>query len=316
MFKIRKSLNSLRNKLGLNFYNHPQTYKVNYRAEIFNNSDFKKEFFLVLPVPGNTKYQNILDSVNFFPQIDGRGEDLKYGNKYVFWKMNLKARESFVVQENFSIKVSPRVEILEKGLKLQDYEEETENQIYKKKNSFLNLEDKDIQDLADEIIRDEDRIDEILQKINNYLIANLKYGDPISGLYSAQDALDRKCVDCGGFSSLFVSLCILKGIPARILSGFWAGYKNNTMHAWPEILLPNEKWAPADPAIEHLYQQEKTLKLGSLNNIGSDRIVFSQACDIPIILDNKKFRVPILQHPFVYPKEGLKIKVDFLTKKI
>jgi len=208
------------------------------------------------------------------------------------------------------------VEIMEKGLKLQDYEEETKNQIYKEKNNFLNLENKDIQDLADEIIRDEDRIDQILQKINNYLIANFKYGDPISGLYSAKDALNRKCVDCGGFSSLFASLCILKGIPVRILSGFWAGYKNNTMHAWPEILLPNEKWVPADPAIEYLYQQEKTLKLGSLNNTGSDRIVFSQACDIPIILDNKEFRVSILQHPFVYPKEGLKIKVDFLTKKI
>jgi len=316
MFKIRKSLNSLRNKLGLNFYNHPQSYKVNYRAEISNNSDFKKEFFLVLPVPSNTKYQSILNSINFFPQIDGQREDLKYGNKYVFWKMNLKAQENFVVQENFSIKVNPRVEIMEKGLKLQDYEEETKNQIYKEKNNFLNLENKDIQDLADEIIRDEDRIDQILQKINNYLIANFKYGDPISGLYSAKDALNRKCVDCGGFSSLFASLCILKGIPVRILSGFWAGYKNNTMHAWPEILLPNEKWVPADPAIEYLYQQEKTLKLGSLNNTGSDRIVFSQACDIPIILDNKEFRVSILQHPFVYPKEGLKIKVDFLTKKI
>ena len=318
MFKIKKSLNSIKNKLRLNFYNHPQTYKVNYRVEVFNNSDFKKEFFLVLPIPSNTKYQGILDSVSFFPQIDGKGEDLKYGNKYVFWKMNLKVQESFVVQENFSIKVKPRSKILEKGLKLQDYEDETKNQIYKEKNSFLNLENDDIQDLADEIVRDEDRIDEILQKINNYLIANFKYGDPIPGLYSAKDGLSRKCIDCGGFSSLFVSLCILRGIPARILSGFWAGYKNNTMHAWPEILLPNEKWMPVDPAVEYLYRHEKTLKFGSLDNldnIGSDRIVFSQGCDIPIILDNKEFRVPILQTPFIYPKEGLEIKVDFLTEK-
>lgn len=316
MFKVKKFLNSLGNKLGLNFYNQPQVYKANYRAEVFNNSDFKKEFFLVLPVPSDTKYQSILDSVNFSSQIDGKGEDLKYGNKYVFWKINLKARESFVVQENFFIKVRPRLKVLEKGMKIQDYEGEAKNQIYKEKNGFLNLENNNIQDLADEIVRDEDKIDKILEKINNYLIVNLKYGDSILGLYSAKDALNRKCVDCGGFSSLFVSLCISRGIPARILSGFWAGYKNNTMHAWPEVLLPNEKWMPADPVIEHLYQHEKTLKFGSLDNIGSDRIVFSRGCDIPIILDNKEFRVPILQNPFIYPKEGLKIKADLLTEKI
>ena len=36
----------------------------------------------------------------------------------------------------------------------------------------------------------------------------LEYGNPILGLYSAEEAKEKKIVDCGGFASLFVEKCI------------------------------------------------------------------------------------------------------------
>jgi len=155
-----------------------------------------------------------------------------------------------------------------------------------------------------------------LLDINAYVIKNLEYGNPIEGLYILDDVLKNKKVDCGGFDVLFIELCKKAGIPARIISGFWAGYKENGMHAWVEIQLSSGEWIAADPSIEQLYSQGRTKKYAKLGFVGSDRIALSIGTDIPIQLKNKTVNVAILQNPLVFSEKGeesFRVKKEFKT---
>lgn len=126
---------------------------------------------------------------------------------------------------------------------------------------------------------------EIVQA-NEFVISYLTYGNPIDGLYTAEEAREKRIVDCGGFDSLLQDELKKRGIESKIVAGFWAGYEQNGMHAWLEI-----GDIPADPSLEYLRRQGRTKKSGRLGFIGSDRIAFS-AGD------------PFLQHPFLKEEDS------------
>jgi hypothetical protein len=129
-------------------------------------------------------------------------------------------------------------------------------------------------------------------------------------LYSVTKALRLKTVDCGGYDTLFASICLALGIPARIVAGYWLGYKQNLMHAWLELQLPNGQWLPADPSVEALRKVGRSKKIGGLGKIGSDRIAFSYGCDIKLF-EYKNVVVDILQVPFILPEtEQRKVKIS------
>ncbi|MBI5411589.1 transglutaminase domain-containing protein [Candidatus Peregrinibacteria bacterium] len=161
-------------------------------------------------------------------------------------------------------------------------------------------------------------MDPRLQEINDFVIATLEYGDPIPGLYSAEEALKRRRVDCGGFGTLFCARCQEAGIQARLVSGFWAGYPKNEMHAWVEALSPEGQWIPADPSVEQLLRQGRTRKSGRLGFAGSDRIALSFGHYFPILIDGRTVTVDILQNPMVVPreaKEALQMTSEFITSR-
>ena len=149
------------------------------------------------------------------------------------------------------------------------------------------------------------------QEINERVIKKLEYGNPIEGLYSAEEALEKKIVDCGGFATLFVAWCQKEGIPARIVAGFWAGYPTkvfsgffarapqNLMHAWAEFEIEKDVWIPVDPATEKLVRAGREFRSGEFGFVGSDHITFSHGSNIPIQIDKKEMRIPIFQNPFI-----------------
>ena len=120
-----------------------------------------------------------------------------------------------------------------------------------------------------------------ITQANEFVISYLTYGNPIDGLYTAQEAREKRVVDCGGFDSLLQDELKKKGIESKIVAGFWAGYETNGMHAWLEI-----GDIPADPSMEYLRRKGRTRKSGKLGFVGSDRIAFS-------------IGEPFLQNPFL-----------------
>jgi len=114
---------------------------------------------------------------------------------------------------------------------------------------------------------------------NDFVIGYLTYGNPIDGLYSADEAREKRIVDCGGFDALMQDELKKSGIHSDIIAGFWNSGK---MHAWLEI----DGKIPADPSVEYLKKYGKTKKSGRLGFVGSDRITFS-------------IGEPFLQHPYL-----------------
>jgi len=291
-------------------------YHSQYQVKITNSRKSANDFFVILPIPQSNDYQTIDKKVYFSPEPIEIKTDEKYKNKYGVWRLNLKPHQTAFLEEKFLISVKARHIRGIKKFKPEDYKKNQEHKLYIQDNVFINSENSEIKNIIEKIAKERHSVVDIIKRINKYIIEKLKYGEPIAQLYSSDEALKNDCVDCGGFSALFVSLCVAAGIPARIISGFWAGYEPNTMHAWAEALLSNGKWIAVDPAVEHLRKHNRTKKFAKLNHLHNDRVVLSVGCDIPIIVNNRKYFTPILQNPFIIARQGEKIakaQVRFIT---
>lgn len=280
-------------------------YEATYAVMLRNKTRKNLDVIVLMPLPPDTQNQKLLREIRFSPPSCTLHKDRKFGNRYVTWHVPLKQKEICEFKELFTIAVSPFASLPSDLHHFQEYaglsDKETK---WCNPSNHLQSNAKRIKQLAELIREGEQNVLRTIQRINHYVITHLTYGNTTSGLYSALEALENEMVDCGGFDSLFVSLCNALGIPARIVSGFWAGYPKNNMHAWVEVMLPNGQWIPADPSAEHLRRKGRIAKSGKLGFVGSDRIMLSFGCDIPIQIDGNAIIIDILQTPFVYPLQG------------
>jgi len=266
--------------------------------------------------------QELIGDITFSPNDSKIGIDEVYGNKYAVWDVKLSPGETKVYEMSFKMAVSPAPALeLNKVISFDGYgdlSKEIGNK-FCSSNGFINADDARILAFVRGIRSHNDDVLKVMKGINSFVIKYLDYGNPISGLYTTAEALEKRRVDCGGFTALFTSLAVAIGVPCRIVSGFWAGYKQSSMHAWAEFMIPDGRWIAVDPSVEQLFLRGQTVKSGHFGYIGSDRIAFSTGCDIPIVVDGKKIRVDILQNPLLYPIEtakGVEVEVKCESSKL
>ncbi|GBQ28193.1 transglutaminase domain-containing protein [Gluconacetobacter azotocaptans] len=58
--------------------------------------------------------------------------------------------------------------------------------------------------------------------------------------------LEARCCDCQLGSAFFVALCRARGIPARLVSGYFLFQRSPTLHYWSEVWLDDQGWASFD----------------------------------------------------------------------
>ncbi len=187
-------------------------------------------------------------------------------------------------------------------------------------NRFVNGQNLQIKKIMGEL-KFAPTIDRSLLSITNavyrYTLNNLSYGKPIDGLYPYDQALTERVTDCGGFSTLLLSLLQSANIPARLVVGFLIKDKsifqkvflmfhvtsymlhNLSMHVWVEVLLPDKKWFPLDPAIEWRRSRGLTKRQGGFGMIPADRLVVSYGQDFIIPIANNIYKVDLLQNPLI-----------------
>lgn len=294
-------LNRLLSRFGTPFYAKEQGYRASYLTEVKNISREHQRGFLIIPVVPTTATQTLLAEPVFSPEVEIKTEHT-YGNRYLVWQFAIDPGQTQTFKQFFQITVKPNQGIQPAA--------SDERAAFLKPNEYVQSDSQEIIELAQQIKGKEQNPKKIINKINEFVIGHLAYGNPISGLYKATDvlrSLDKLGttgvpVDCGGFDTLFVALAQACGIPARIVSGFWAGYHKNDMHAWVEILLPDGSWLPADPSMEHLARHKRTRKSGKLGFAGSDRIALSYGSDIELEVGGDMVTTDILQNPIIYPE--------------
>ncbi len=291
-------IHSVREALGAYPYTHAQTYTFTYSLSIQSLDDTPLQpLTLAIPLPTDTAAQKLKDFVLHLPNTHELHDPL-FGNHLLIATIQPLAASVELPVFRCLIDVHP-----DHGQTATPQALQTPNT----DNPFLHSTDPRIQILAKNIGQGSS-VRQTAKRINRYLIKHLTYGDPIDQLYSDLEALTQPHVDCGGFDTLFVSLCLANNIPARVVSGFWLDkalnepnttLQRNDMHAWAEFQTEKGQWVPVDPSVEQLARQGRTYKSGRFGFVGADRVRLSQGCHIPIEINNTIFHAPILQHPTI-----------------
>jgi len=100
---------------------------------------------------------------------------------------------------------------------------------------------------AAETIDGNSQID-LLAQINDFVSRQLHYDNSINEDIGVDQALKLGRGDCTEYSQLFVALCKMKSIPARMIGGLITNStSSNAAHNWVEVYLTNVGWVPLDP---------------------------------------------------------------------
>lgn len=324
MNQIKNSLLLFAEKLHFFSYTQDQTYKFICKVSVKNISEKPQKSTLVFPVALDTQKEQSVAWIGFKPNITNYFIEQKFHNSYLLYPIDLQPGEEFQVEESFQVSVLPCRPKLSQDFTFDDYKltPEQKKQFFSS-NKYLQFEHPEIQKLAKEMKGSEQNVMKVARKINDFVIDYLEYKNPILGLYSALEALEKKEVDCGGYDTLFVALCLAVGIPARVVSGFWADPmlglqpSKDVMHAWAEFMLPNGEWISVDPSIEYLFAKRRTNKSGRFGFVGSDRVVFSKGCDLSLNINDQTYSTDILQNAFLAPQsDDLMVEVFCEVKNL
>ncbi len=247
------------------------------------------------PLPLKTDYQSLL-KIEFSKPVPEILEEEVFGNEVARWRIeNPSVGRYFNFNETCEVVVHPRKTPRIEG-DLAGYDKgDPQYKLYTKDDPFFNFSDPRIEALAKKLVGGQATVRTVAKKFYDYVLDKLNYGNPIEGLYSSIDALEKDVVDCGGFDCLLGALLRSVGIPARLVSGILAGYPGEHMHAWLEFMTPEGLWVPTDPSNEKLRLEKRDFKPGGFGKVGNDRIAFSIGTNIKI--SEKNF--PLIQLPAV-----------------
>jgi hypothetical protein len=85
------------------------------------------------------------------------------------------------------------------------------------------------------------------------IINTIKHPEKQEKRLGADQALASGRGDCDEFTDLFITLCRMRGIPCRRLTGYFiAKGKDAEPHAWGELLSPSKEWIPIDLALRNI----------------------------------------------------------------
>lgn len=278
----------LKSAVGAFPWTRPQVFDVCVKTTVINSCKEERSFEAILPLPQCRAGQSLARPFVFSVPETKCTQD-EYGNIYALWKGTLKGDERRTASIDCPVRVSPS-----RGSR----RTENEKDVFLASNTYVSAEK--VQEIASRLREFNPSVSAYIRAAYEYVVSKLVYGSPIRGLYSVEMALKNPEVDCGGFDTLFCSLLIARGVPARVVSGFWAGGDaTSSMHAWCEYMLDGV-WIPADPSVSHLVRNGRDrTRSGKLGFVGSDRILFSVGCDMVIQTGERGMRTDILQHPFL-----------------
>lgn len=141
-----------------------------------------------------------------------------------------------------------------------------------------------VKKLTYEIVKNYKHLPDQINEIFNFIVKNFKYCYPLPKRGVKNLVLNDLRGDCGEYSSLFVTMCRILGIPAINRTGFviFTGQKTITEHGWASAYLKPLGWLDFDTQYAAL---EKNTRQGLKKYFGqrSDyRIIFTNSFNISL----------------------------------
>jgi transglutaminase-like putative cysteine protease len=218
----------------------------NYGPGVVNDLD------IYLAVPENLNNQEIVGSIEYFPQPTDFLTD-QWGQKVAHYKyQNLEATKFVSAVMKIKTKLyKVRYFIFpEKVGQLKDIPKEITSR-YLANDTKYSLSDPFIQKSAKEAMGTETNPYWIARKTFDYVIAHMEY--ELSGGWNiAPTVLKRGTGSCSEYSFVYIALCRASGLPARYVGSVAIrgddASDDDVFHRWVEVYLPNYGWIPVDPS--------------------------------------------------------------------
>lgn len=276
-----------------------QSFVIRASCEVENTQAQGGTFSVLIPIPQRTPFQIVHREIEWTDSgIEIKREE-SYGNAFCLWRGKLEGYQKRKCEYIARVTVVPTSSI---------FLEPTIGSC--RESSSLSVSDPRVANIAKELLHNNPTSEIYIRRVYEYVLSRLTYGKPIEGLYTAIDALTLPQVDCGGFSTLLISILRAGGISARMVSGFLApSLDKNSMHVWVEASIFPGHWIGLDPSTDYLFRKGRSFRRsGRFGFIGSDHVVYSYGCDLTLVLDGQRYTTPLLQHPFfLLPSQGLTI---------
>lgn len=243
-------------------------FDIEYKANLVSpaNNDIR----IWMAKPANSKLQKI-KKFSILPVPQKIYQD-NQGNKILYFH--------FKNQEKIEIKFNARAILKQNKTKLNRDKILVPKNIlgrYIKSEKFLE-QTQEIKKLAKEITKNSRNDLDKIKSIFTFIAKNFKYCYPVKKRGVKNLDLNKLSGDCGEYSSLFVTMCRISGIPARNNTGFVVFPKHGKIseHGWASVYLKPYGWIDMDPQYASL---KKNINIGL-------RKYFGQRTDYRIILIN------------------------------
>jgi hypothetical protein len=110
-----------------------------------------------------------------------------------------------------------------------------------------------IRDIAAERWFAIDELSNWFQEAGRTIVKTIKHPENQEKRLGADEALLSGRGDCDEFTDLLITLCRMRGVPCRRLTGYFITKgKNPEPHAWGELLSPSKGWIPIDLALRNI----------------------------------------------------------------
>ena len=268
-----------------------------------------KERKIIFAIPRSNSYQQI-SNLQIQPQPNITILD-EWGNEVII----LNDVKNFSLNFDYQGKTFKVLKNKLQSFSLTDYQKKMNQEklsFFTQSNRFIHPYHPKIRALAGKIVGQEKNLFQIAKKIYLFVLDYLIYDNPIEGLYSDLESLEKKKVDCGGFSTLSISILNSLNIPARLVVGFIIKknflksilekfyvlsftFADLFIHAWLEVLLPDNSWFPIDLSIEWRRNHGLSKREGGFGIIPNDRLVLSYGCDLKYKIEKEKYNLDIIQ---------------------
>src|SRR3989344_988056 len=189
-------LNRLLNRFGTKFYIKTQEYRASYEATVTNVSRSHQVGTLIIPAVASIGSQTLISEPTITATQQDHSRELShkereefiYKNKYLPLPVSLDPRQSATIKQIFNIKVAPQ-KVSASKFDRQDYEKLDEHlrRLYLAGNEYLAPGEPEVIKLAQNLAGKNTNVQKILERINEFVIKHLQYGNPIQGLYRAKD---------------------------------------------------------------------------------------------------------------------------------
>lgn len=249
-------------------YRNPQKYRVEYVVTVKSAGFDTTELRVYQPRPVEWITQKEIQIEEVSPAPTNSGADPTYGNGVYYWNISgapkgggtapFKIQFTFTTHETIA-QIDPAA--------VKPYNTaDPQYQLYTRAERFIEADDPQIVELANQIAGTEKNPYLIARKFYDYVIDKSSYQLLGKGLAGAKVLATTNKGECGDYASLFVALCRVKGIPARPIVGYWAISGTGQTHVWSEFYVEPFGWIPADANIGQARPQQRDYYFGNLDN--------------------------------------------------